>query len=92
MPAISPVTNVESMHRHLSGLLFLDRFHLFMEIIYLFGMLITTTTHLFLILRHLEDGKLPGQNNLKELQLYVQWELTKIMYQMPESNINLKCK
>jgi hypothetical protein len=45
-----------------------------MEIIYLFGMHIMTVKLLLLILLHLEDGKLLGQNNLQAQQLSVQWE------------------
>ena len=90
MLVTSPVTNVESMHRHPSGLPSLGQLHLFMATLYHSGMHITTIVLLLKILRHLVDGKLPGQNNLLGLRLFVQWGLIKIMYQTLESNIKLK--
>ena len=50
---------------------------------------IMTVKLLLLILLHLEDGKLLGQNNLQVLQLSVQWELIKILYQMHEFIIKI---
>ena len=89
MLAMLLVTNVEFMHQLHNGLQFLDQNLLYMEIICLFGMHIMTVKLLLLILLHLEDGKLLGQNNLQVLQLSVQWELIKILYQMHELIIKI---
>lgn len=89
MLAMLLVTNVEFMHQLHNGLQFLDQNLLYMEIICLFGMHIMTVKLLLLILLHLEDGKLLGQNNLQVLQLSVQWELIKILYQMHEFIIKI---
>jgi len=74
MLAMLLVTDVEYMHQHHNGQLFLDHFLLFMGIIYLFGMHIMTIKLLLLILPHLVDGKLLGLSNLQALQLSAQWE------------------
>ncbi len=85
MHATLQATNVVFIHLHPNGLLFSDLFLMLMDPTFHCGMLITTITHLFLILHLLEAGQSLGQNNMQEMPLYAQLELIKIMLHMHES-------
>ncbi len=90
MHATPPDINVEFIHLHLNGLLFLDLFLMLMDPTFHCGMLTTTITHRSLISHLSEDGHLLGLNSMQGMLLYAQWVLIKIMLLMLEIFKNIQ--